>query len=358
MANQLSVATGASPKHLPDTKHHRARNSNFTRRSTDTMQIDSFASTLSILLILHLSTTLVVSLADEDYYDPVYEEKNNGKAPSLQGSQRDSSGESDSEKKCDCCCGVASFKSRIVGGQFAQPHEFPWLTAMIKERRLYCAGSLITRKHILTAAHCLKGFSKEDIMLALGGHDRKDFYRGKDDEVETRKIEKVAIHPQFNASNYNNDLAIITMDKPVMFTTRIRPICLPFREGGNYTGNAAVVVGWGRTAESKPTSPFPQKVEVTVLSKSECDQSGYGPTRITDNMFCAGYLEGGKDSCQGDSGGPLHVYNKGKSTEIIGVVSWGRGCARPNFPGVYTKITNYMDFINENIESECLCSHV
>ncbi|XP_071453405.1 trypsin-1-like [Hetaerina americana] len=286
---------------------------------------------------------------EDDYYDDVYDAA--GRAEDSEAPQP-----LPLSAKCGCSCGLSGHKSRIVGGERVRPHEFPWLAALVRDGRLYCSASLITSEHLLTAAHCLRGFEKKDIKVVLGAHGRKKILVSGKGESEIRNLAKVSLHPSFDSLTFDNDVAVLTIDRPVEFSRNILPVCLPTREDGNYTGEKAVVVGWGRTEEAKPTSDIPLKVEVVVMSKEMCDQSGYGASRITDNMFCAGYADGGRDSCQGDSGGPLHVFNKGGSTEMIGVVSWGRGCARKNFPGIYTKLTRYMDFIHRSVESSCLCN--
>ncbi|XP_046406915.1 trypsin-4-like [Ischnura elegans] len=294
---------------------------------------------------------------EDDYYDEVYDEDS-----SFEEDEDDSRSSAPymghSSGKCGCTCGLSTQKGRIVGGHRIKQYEFPWLAAMVRDGRLYCAASLITSEHLLTAAHCLRGFDKKDIKVVLGAHDRTAIRLSGAGDAVVRRIARVAMHPDFDPMTFDNDIAIITIDQPVEFSSKIRPVCLPIRDDGDYTGEKATVVGWGRTEEAKPTSDFPLKVEVVVMSKDECDSTGYGADRITKNMFCAGYTDGGRDSCQGDSGGPLHVFNKGGSTEIIGVVSWGRGCARKNFPGIYTKLTRYTDFIHRSIGTSCLCQPV
>lgn len=146
-----------------------------------------------------------------------------------------------------------------------------------------------------------------------------------------------------------------------------------FPDAEDYTGRFAVVAGWGRTGEDEETSRVLRKVVVPVWSKEDCYDAGYGAHKLSENMFCAGYPDGEKDACQGDSGGPLHVKRDGGSMQLIGelllyriyffifvdllpgVVSWGRGCARPNLPGIYTKLTNYLDWVRESLGGECLC---
>ncbi|RZC33798.1 Trypsin domain containing protein, partial [Asbolus verrucosus] len=125
----------------------------------------------------------------------------------------------------------------------------------------------------------------------------------------------------------------------------------------DYSGKIAVVAGWGKLNEKdKKASHILRKVAVPVWTKEQCYKSGYGERKISENMFCAGYKEGKRDACQGDSGGPLHMANENGNMEIIGVVSWGRGCARPNLPGIYTKLGNYLDWVHEALNGECLCS--
>jgi guanylate cyclase len=98
-----------------------------------------------------------------------------------------------------------------------------------------------------------------------------------------------------------------------------------------------------------------RSVVVPIWTRDQCLEAGYGNKRISENMMCAGYHDGKKDACQGDSGGPMHMEGASGSMEIVGVVSWGRGCARPNLPGIYTKVVNYLPWIHEKMGNECLC---
>ncbi|XP_046832412.1 uncharacterized protein LOC124430208 [Vespa crabro] len=238
----------------------------------------------------------------------------------------------------DCVCGIGR-KTRIVGGNETSVFEYPWLVSMSKQGVFYCAGSLITRRHILTAAHCLEGFETKSIKLVIADSDRMKLAS----TAIVRRIKSVTIHEEFHTYNFNNDIALIEMDRPVSLDSIIRTACLPEDKAIDYTGAMATVVGWGRTGENKPVSDELRKVNVPILSQEECDQAGYQKNRLTDNMFCAGYLDGKRDACFGDSGGPLHVKGSYGHLEVIGIISWGRGCARPNFPGIYTKLNNYME---------------
>ncbi|XP_019696234.1 trypsin 3A1-like isoform X1 [Harpegnathos saltator] len=251
----------------------------------------------------------------------------------------------------DCVCGVGR-KTRIVGGNVTSVYEYPWLVSMTKKGMFYCAGSIISRKHVLTAAHCLEGFDIKTIKLVLADNERPSV----GSNAIVRRIKSAKIHENFHAYTFNNDIAIIEMDYPVPVDGVVRTACLPEDKAIDYTGAIATVVGWGRTGETKPVSDELRKVNLPILSQEECDQAGYAKNRITENMFCAGYLEGERgDACFGDSGGPLHVKGSNAHLELIGIISWGRGCARPNFPGIYTKLTNYMDWLKNHLDGECVC---
>nr|XP_031841609.1 trypsin 3A1-like [Nomia melanderi] len=250
----------------------------------------------------------------------------------------------------DCVCGVGR-KIRIVGGNVTSVYEYPWMVSMSNHGTFFCAGSLITRRHVLTAAHCMEGFDIKSIKLTLADSDRPNLSK----TAIVRRIKSVSIHENFHSYTFNNDIAIVEMDRPVDVNGIVRTACLPEDKAIDYTGATATVVGWGRTGEDKAVSNELRKVNLPILSQEECDQAGYQKKRITENMFCAGYLEGERDACFGDSGGPLHIKGTYGHLEVIGIISWGRGCARPNFPGIYTKLTNYLGWLKDRLDDECVC---
>ncbi|XP_076621621.1 soluble guanylate cyclase 89Db [Colletes latitarsis] len=254
-------------------------------------------------------------------------------------------------KVCDdCVCGVGR-KIRIVGGNVTSVYEYPWMVSMSKQGRFYCAGSLITRRHVLTAAHCMEKFDKRNIKLVLADNNRPKL----DKQAIVRRIKSVIIHENFHSYTYNNDIAIIEMDRPVDVNGIVRTACLPEDKAIDYTGATATVVGWGQTGETEPVSDELRKVNLPILSQEECDEAGYHKNRITENMFCAGFLDGKLDACFGDSGGPLHVKGTYGHLEVVGIISWGRGCAEPNYPGIYTKLTNYLGWLKDHLDDECVC---
>uniref|UniRef100_A0A8D9E7P1 Serine proteinase stubble n=1 Tax=Cacopsylla melanoneura TaxID=428564 RepID=A0A8D9E7P1_9HEMI len=257
---------------------------------------------------------------------------------------------------CNCACGQVDRKQRIVGGNVTKLHEFPWIAALSKKGRFYCGATLIAKRHVLTAAHCVEGVNPKDIKVTLGEHDRLS--KNESVPVIIRKVKRTIPHPDFSLSNFNNDIAVLELESGVDFEApQIHPACLPEDNDANYIGKNGIVAGWGRLDERKPTSATLRKVEVPILSEEECKNVGYSAQRITKNMMCAGYPEGKRDSCQGDSGGPMQILSpRPGKMEVIGIVSWGRGCARPNYPGVYTRVGNYLNWIHAQLGDDCTCN--
>ncbi|CAH1996772.1 unnamed protein product [Acanthoscelides obtectus] len=249
-----------------------------------------------------------------------------------------------------CTCGEVLQHVRIVGGIETLVNEFPWMTALMYNNRFYCGASLINNKYVLTAAHCVNGFSKERITAVFLDHDRST---STETQTITRKIKTVHRHRSYGSgSNYNNDIAVLQLDEEVSLSGKLQPVCLP-PTGKSFSGYTGVAVGWGATKQNGQTASKLQEVKVPIMSNVDCKKTGYG-SRITDNMVCAGYPEGKKDSCQGDSGGPLLVQN-GTAYQIVGIVSWGEGCAQANYPGVYTRVNRYISWIKSLTRDACYC---
>uniref|UniRef100_A0A1A9ZRH0 Peptidase S1 domain-containing protein n=1 Tax=Glossina pallidipes TaxID=7398 RepID=A0A1A9ZRH0_GLOPL len=251
----------------------------------------------------------------------------------------------------DCVCGIANTQKRIVGGQETEVHQYPWMCMLLYGGRFYCAATLINDQHVVTASHCVYGFRRERISVRLLEHDRKMANFQKID----RRVAQIITHPKYNARTYDNDIAIIRLDKPVEMTELLHPVCMP-TPGKSFKGEIGIVTGWGALRVGGPTSDSLQEVQVPIMSQDDCRQSRYGPSRITDNMLCAGYEEGKKDSCQGDSGGPLHIVAYGtREHQLAGVVSWGEGCAKAGYPGVYARVNRYGTWIKTMTKNACLC---
>ncbi|MDT8286447.1 MAG: serine protease [Elusimicrobiales bacterium] len=222
---------------------------------------------------------------------------------------------------------------KIVGGMEAQKGEFPFIVSLRSSwGSHFCGGSLIKKGWVLTAAHCVEGGYLKGISIGL--HNQYDT-----EGVEKFTAEKVITHPGWNSNTMENDFALVKLSGDSSF----EPIKLNSREIGGSVN--FVTAGWGTTSESGSLAKNLMKVTVPFIDQATCE-AAY-PGNVTGTMICAGYKEGGKDSCQGDSGGPL-MMGYGSSRVLVGVVSWGYGCARPNQPGVYAKVNSAFDWIESN----------
>lgn len=226
------------------------------------------------------------------------------------------------------------FEQMIVGGTEASVGEFPFIVSLHGGSH-FCGGSLIRKNWVLTAAHCVKGGTVRKIVVGL--HDQKDM---KNAEILTPKT--IIAHPLYSSATMEYDYALIQTNEDSAHT----PIALnPIEIDPSTEEIMSTVAGWGTLREGSYSLPSKlQKVDLPLVTTDECNKSYNG--EIKDTMICAGYPQGGKDSCQGDSGGPLVVEDANRDRYLVGVVSWGQGCARANYYGVYSKVSAVFDWIN------------
>uniref|UniRef100_A0A3Q2T5C0 Peptidase S1 domain-containing protein n=1 Tax=Fundulus heteroclitus TaxID=8078 RepID=A0A3Q2T5C0_FUNHE len=240
-------------------------------------------------------------------------------------------------------CGQPSLNTRIVGGEAAPSGSWPWQVSLHTSSVHFCGGSLINDQWVLSAAHCFQGTGSPSALTVYLGRQSQE---GSNLNEVNRTVAQIINHPDYNSGTSNNDIALLKLSKPVSFTSYISPVCLAASDSTFSSGVNTWITGWGTIGSGVPL-PSPQnlmEVEVPVVGNSQC-ASSYGESSITDNMICAGLLEGGKDSCQGDSGGPM-VSKQGGRWIQAGIVSFGRGCALPDYPGVYTRVSQYESWIN------------
>ncbi|XP_068246423.1 chymotrypsin B-like [Palaemon carinicauda] len=248
-------------------------------------------------------------------------------------------------------CGKRNVE-RIVGGTEALPHEYPWQVGFLFPNYLpFCGGSIISNRHILTAAHCF--YNKHDyskIRAVVGMHDfRKISYTAK-----YLKIDKIILHEQYNNQTAANDIAIIKVADSIPFDVdnTISPICLPSNSLYSYDNVKATVCGWGMTIGDMDysSSPVLLKVGMTTVTVEECKKKFTYPELISDKMICTvSNNQAPGISCRGDSGGPL-MYQQKTFTEQIGIVSFGiKGCS-PSYPDVYVRLTSYLDWIRTHMD--------
>merc|ERR1712066_233803 len=243
-----------------------------------------------------------------------------------------------------CSCGVNSATStKIVGGSNAGKNEFPWQVGLVPtySSRPFCGGTLLSSDTVLTAAHC-----KHDVnafRVSLGDHDIT-----RSDGEQFISPSQWISHPSYNRANQNYDFAIVKLSSPVTFTGSVLPACLP-SAANNYDAVTATVTGWGTLSSGGSQPNLLQKVDVNTMTNSACTSSStaYGSGDVSQAMICA--ASPGRDSCQGDSGGPLVTREAGRFYSIIGVVSWGYGCAQSTAPGVYARVTDQLSWINSYV---------
>lgn len=200
-----------------------------------------------------------------------------------------------------------------------------------------------------TAGHCVDDLTISQIRLRLGEWDFSSTSE-PNPHLELKATKKI-VHPDYNFFTYENDLALVRVERRVNFADNIIPICLP---GNNdlLIGEFGTVAGWGRLSEKGVLPSILQHVEVPIVSNDKCKSMFLAAGRhevIPDIFMCAGYETGRRDSCQGDSGGPLVVKGKDGRWFLAGIISWGIGCAEPNLPGVCTRISKFRDWILRNV---------
>ncbi|XP_044215959.1 trypsin-2-like isoform X2 [Thunnus albacares] len=227
----------------------------------------------------------------------------------------------------------ATEDDEIVGGYECTPHSQPHQVSLNSGYH-FCGGSLVNEYWVVSAAHCYK--SSQNGHSVLGDHNQW-FMDGNEQIIPAARV---IPHPNYESWFVNNDIMLIKLSKPATINQYVQPVALPTSCAP--AGTMCKVSGWGVTMSSSADSNKLQCLDIPILSDEDCDNSY--PGMITEAMFCAGYLEGGKDSCQGDSGGPV-VCNR----ELQGVVSWGFGCAEKNHPSVYAKTCIFTDWLHSTM---------
>ncbi|XP_011701245.1 PREDICTED: venom protease-like [Wasmannia auropunctata] len=253
-------------------------------------------------------------------------------------------------------CGFSNvIPQRIVGGTPAPLGAWPWMTALGYTNSenpnvpsWLCGGVLITRRHVLTAGHCV--YEREDLYkVRIGDLDLNDDYDGATPFEDF--IERKTVHPEFDRWTLTNDVAVLKTFQEVPFTLSVHPICLPmddFIRNTNLENTYPFVVGWGSVYFQGPKSSKLLQTQVPVVPQEKCRTTYQNTQAVIDNrVVCAGYAQGGKDACQGDSGGPLMLPDPRNKQYyyVVGIVSYGQKCAQPDIPGVYTKVPAFLDFI-------------
>ena len=238
----------------------------------------------------------------------------------------------------------------VIGGEEVEAGAYPWMVALIENAKddlfwaQYCGGTLVHPQWVLTAAHCTYISGQEvvpgDIDILAGQNELRSTVG------ERISVEQIIRHPNYDRNTGDSDLALIKLTTPS--TQPIVKMANNSMENVDESAALGTIIGWGRTETNIRVNQL-HRVNVPLVTNNTCASSyipqGYS---ISENMLCAGYAEGGKDACSGDSGGPL-VIQENEEWVQVGVVSWGKGCAKANAYGVYTHVALFKNWIDTQI---------
>jgi secreted trypsin-like serine protease len=255
---------------------------------------------------------------------------------------------------------------KIVGGKPAPPGKYPFQVALIVSKvpvgqehfGQFCGGALVDRLWVITAAHCVPNTTEKEVDVYIGSTVLPSGQGSSGGQVGTRRhVAQIISHQKYNPDTNDNDIALLKLTEaaPPAIGHAV-PATTALDNSHAKPGSTVTVIGWGATKEGGDTTPKLMEVDVHVQDRNTClaNYKAVVPSsQITANMFCAGEPKGGFDSCQGDSGGflgapvdPKAPANK-RTYAQLGIVSWGIGCARPSLFGVYTRVANYLPWIQE-----------
>lgn len=245
-------------------------------------------------------------------------------------------------------CGQPQSTARIIGGEIAQTGQWPWQLSLHLRDSHTCGAVLISPDFALTAAHCFQSDSQSSARnwKVYGG------VVSLNDLPQPYLVEKIILNKNYNSESNDQDIALLKLTSQVAFNDKVQPICLPAFNKDFPHGTECWTSGFGTTeAGSSTVSKDLMEVNVNIIRREVCNRRSVYGGSVTANMICAGHLQGGKDSCQGDSGGPL-VCKDGNLWYLVGLTSWGDGCARRNRPGVYTNVRSLLPWIYSSMQLE------
>jgi len=246
-------------------------------------------------------------------------------------------------------------KSGIVGGQEAEPHQFPWQISLkyldIWPHHYHtCGATIVDSTHIVCAAHCISGRQKGWFQVVAGAHNIHSIL--PEDTIQKRKVADMWKHEGYDSSIITNDVSVLKLDEPLEFNEYVQPLPLAPKGDDPAGGTICINSGWGSISHSS-VAQMPNKlqyVEMPIVSRPDCQEDYSGVNGVDEGMICAGIDEGGISACSGDSGGPFACPNENGTLYLSGIVSWGMiPCGQANRPSVYTNVGYFRDWIDEHL---------
>jgi len=259
---------------------------------------------------------------------------------------------------------VGTNQVRIVNGQPVEIGAIPHQAALRESSDpdiVFCGGTIIAAKWVVTAAHCTDRMRSREIVVTAGHLTNNIRAARAEPNFQETRVESIIEHKDWDVREVVSDIVMLKLAKALIFSQAVYPACLPppsFRSDREvYTtsarqkeGTICIISGWGKTEGLGDNSRL-QSATLPIMKLSQCNQLLGAGMLPDERNLCAGYLQGGIDTCQGDSGGPLTCNIEGSWT-VTGVVSWGIGCADRKSPGAYTRVTQFTEWIN-HVQAEC-----
>ncbi|NWV79704.1 TMPS5 protease, partial [Dasyornis broadbenti] len=243
-------------------------------------------------------------------------------------------------------CGLQAGALRVVGGTDVAPGRWPWQVSVCQGSQHRCGGSVLAPEWILTAAHCVHRQVQDPAWVVFAGIVTHSSLKAEAGLL----VREIIPHPLYNDSSLDYDIALMRLQVPLRFSGAIRAVCLPPSRQDLLQGTQCWVSGWGSTSpDQAQVAGTLKEALVPLIGTRRCNSSCVYQGELTGRMLCAGHLQGHVDACQGDSGGPLVCWD-GSTWRLVGVVSWGQGCAEPNHPGVYTNVAQLLPWIHQVTE--------
>ncbi|XP_071432160.1 transmembrane protease serine 5 [Pithys albifrons albifrons] len=243
-------------------------------------------------------------------------------------------------------CGLPVGTVRVVGGADVPPGRWPWQVSVCQGSQHRCGGSVLAQEWILTAAHCVHRRLQASAWLVFAG----SITHGSLRQEAGVPVQEIIHHPLYNDNSLDYDIALMKLRVPLNFSDAIRAVCLLPSHQDLLQGTQCWVSGWGYTTpDQAQVAGTLKEALVPLIGTKRCNSSCMYSGELTARMLCAGYPWGQVDACQGDSGGPLVCWD-GSTWRLVGIVSWGQGCAEPNHSGVYTNVAQLLPWIHQVTE--------